>query len=293
MTLLITDLDNTLYDWVTYFASSFRAMVKDLAKVLDIDEETLLDEFKVVHQHHGSSEHPFAIFELPSVQHAFPGASRQDLLHELESAITAFRKAREKHLALYAGVATTLASLRDKGVIIVAHTEAVAVHAYYRLLRLDIVDCYRRIYALDGNLEPHPNPARAVELTPPLGLIRVIPRSERKPNPELLRDICRRESVEVEDAFYVGDSLTRDVSMAKTAGVTAIWAKYGTRYDANLWDSLVRVTHWTAEDVAREASLRENMETILPDYTIESFAELLDIVQADVNNEHVVERSHQ
>jgi hypothetical protein len=35
------------------------------------------------------------------------------------------------------------------------------------------------------------------------------------------------------------------------------------------------------------------METILPDYTIESFAELLDIVQADVNDEHVVERSHQ
>lgn len=278
MRLLITDLDNTLYDWVTYFASSFGAMVKALANVLAVDEELLLDEFKAVHQRHGSSEHPFAIFELPSVQRRFPNATRAELLQELQSPIEAFRAAREKHLVLYPGVANTLETLRDEGVIIVAHTEAVAVHACYRLTRLNVVSCFRHIYALDGKLEPHPNPERGAELTPPPDLIRVIPRSERKPNPELLRDICSREGVRVQDTFYVGDSLTRDVSMAKTAGVTAIWAKYGTRYDARLWDSLVRVTHWTAADVAREANLSESHQSILPDYTIESFAELVGLV---------------
>jgi len=293
MKLLITDLDNTLYDWVTYFAKSFNAMVKDLALQLSVSEEKLLEEFKTVHQRYGNSEHPFAMFELPSVQSAFPNASRGELLLKLESPLSAFKRAREEHLRLYEGVAETLERLKNEGLIIVAHTEAVAVHAYYRLLRLNVLSCFRHIYALEGNVEPHPDPARGAELMPPPDLIREIPRSERKPNPELLRDICNREGVSVEDTFYVGDSLTRDVSMAKTAGVTAIWAKYGTRYDPRLWDSLVRVTHWTEDDVAREASLRENMETILPDYTIESFAELLDIVQADVNDEHVVERSHQ
>ena len=32
--LLITDLDNTIYDWVTYFAQSFYDMVDEAAKLL-------------------------------------------------------------------------------------------------------------------------------------------------------------------------------------------------------------------------------------------------------------------
>ena len=68
MRLLITDLDNTLYDWVTYFANSFLAMVKGLATTLDVAEETLLDEFKAVHRHYGNSEHLLKILDLPSVR---------------------------------------------------------------------------------------------------------------------------------------------------------------------------------------------------------------------------------
>jgi FMN phosphatase YigB (HAD superfamily) len=32
--LLITDLDNTLYDWVTFFTASFRSMVTELTSML-------------------------------------------------------------------------------------------------------------------------------------------------------------------------------------------------------------------------------------------------------------------
>jgi FMN phosphatase YigB (HAD superfamily) len=279
MKLLITDLDNTLYDWVTYFANSFSAMVKDLAVTLDVEEETLLDEFKAVHQHYGNSEHPFAMFELPSVRRRFPNSSRGDLLYELESPLAAFRASREKHLRLYEGVHDTLKAIEKEGTIIVAHTEAVAIHAYYRLMRLDILKFFKHIYALEGFVEPHPNPSRAVELTPPPGLIKNIQRSERKPNPELLQDICRREGIRVSDACYVGDSLSRDVSMAKTAGVTSVWARYGTRYEPSLWGILVRVTHWTDADVAREAALRNLYSDIQPDYTIERFTDLLDVLR--------------
>lgn len=278
MKLLITDLDNTLYDWVTYFANSFSAMVKDLAVTLDIEEEMLLDEFKVVHQHYGNSEHPFAMFELPSVRRKFPDSSREELLYDLKSPLAAFRANREKHLRLYEGVHDTLKTLAGEGTVIVAHTEAVAIHAYYRLMRLDILKYFKHIYALEGFLEPHPNPSRAAELLPPPGLIEIIPRNERKPNPELLQDICRREGIRLSDACYVGDSLSRDVSMAKSAGVTAVWARYGTRYERSLWDILVRVTHWTDEDVAREAELSNLYSDIQPDYTIGEFADLLEVL---------------
>lgn len=278
MKLLITDLDNTLYDWVTYFANSFRAMVEDLVVTLDVNEEQLLDEFKAVHQQYGSSEHPFAVFELPSVRRRFPDSSRQDLLKELESSLVAFSTARQKTLRLYPGVHDTLQAFRDEGIIIVAHTEAVAIHAYYRLMKLDILRYFKHIYALAGFVDEHPDPKRAAELAPPPGLVKIISKNERKPNPELLKDICHREGVAPSDACYAGDSLTRDVGMAKAAGVTAVWARYGIRYERDLWDSLVRVTHWSAEDVARDEELRQRCSEIQPDYTIDSFADLLYVI---------------
>jgi FMN phosphatase YigB (HAD superfamily) len=37
--LLVTDLDNTLYDWVTFFAQSFDAMVAKLIEMTGIDRK--------------------------------------------------------------------------------------------------------------------------------------------------------------------------------------------------------------------------------------------------------------
>ena len=41
--LLVTDLDNTLYDWVGFFAKAFRAMVEVAVPILGVDREALLD----------------------------------------------------------------------------------------------------------------------------------------------------------------------------------------------------------------------------------------------------------
>ncbi len=73
--------------------------------------------------------------------------------------------------------------------------------------------------------------------------------------------------------------------MAKTAGVTAVWARYETGYERSLWDILVRVTHWTDEDVAREAELRNLYSDIQPDYTIDRFVDLLDVLGLRANYE--------
>lgn len=73
---------------------------------------------------------------------------------------------------------------------------------------------------------------------------------------------------------YVGDSLTKDVGMAVSAGVMSVWARYGTTYDRALWELLVRVTHWTAEDAVRESQLRR-LSVGSPDVIIDSFSEVL------------------
>ncbi len=278
MPLLITDLDNTLYDWVSYYARAFRAMVEKLAEALDVEEETLLDEFKAIHQHYGNSEHPFAALELPSVEARFGALSRTQRMRALDGPLGAFRAAREQYLELYPSVRETLGRLHRHGVVIVGHTEATAEQAFFRLRKLGIVGLFRHLYALDGSLKDHPDPARRADLRPPSGLVTSIPRQERKPNPELLRDICRKEGVALGEAYYVGDSLTRDMSMARRAGVAALWARYGTRYDPHLWNILVRITHWTDEDVRREAQLKKRYHDVQPDYVLDRFADILDIV---------------
>ena len=76
MKLLVTDLDNTIYDWVTFYAKSFDAMVNELSLFLNLDKLLLLNEFKGIHQKYQNTEQPFAILELPSILDYFRGASQ-------------------------------------------------------------------------------------------------------------------------------------------------------------------------------------------------------------------------
>ena len=276
--MLITDLDNTLYDWVSFFSRSFSALVQELSLLLHVDEERLLDEFKAIHQKYGNTEQPFAMLELPSVQNRFGNMDRGDLIKELERPAYAFNKTRKKHLKLYDSVNSTLTDLTQDGVRIVGYTEAIMENAFYRLYKLGIVNKFTRIYTLEGNYLGHPDPERTAFLSPPKELIRIVPRIERKPNPELLLDICRSEGIEPDHTWYIGDSLVRDISMARSAGIKSIWAKYGTEYDPSLWSILVRVTHWTKEDVSREAELKKRFDKISPDYTINMFGQVIDII---------------
>jgi len=283
--LLITDLDNTLYDWVTYFARSLRAMVDELALLLDVNKEQLLDEIQANNRQLGTVEQPFSVFELPSVRKKFGAATPQELKAALDSALHAFNSERRRSLYLYAGVSETLERISEAGVVVVGHTEASLANAYYRLLRLGVVPFVRRLYVLESPPVLHPEPVRQAELQPPPGLVVEVPRAERKPNPVLLLDICRREGVDPNDSIYVGDSRTKDMFMARQAGVTAAWAKYGTVYDSEDWATVVRITNWTADDVIAEAELRDAASGTSPDLVLGSFQELLPVFGLEESRE--------
>jgi FMN phosphatase YigB (HAD superfamily) len=277
--LLITDLDNTLYDWVTFFARSFRALSGRAAELLQVQESQLLDEFRTFNQAAGTVEHPFALLDLPIVQERFAGVSRSGLRDALAGAFEAFVAERSATLALYPGVRETLTNLREAGIRIVAHTEASEANAYYRLQLLGVAALIDRVYVLESRPVDHPDAARQEELRPPPDRVVTIPRYQRKPNPAVLLGICQREAADVSETAYVGDSLSRDIYMASTAGMTSVWARYGTVYDPSDWETIVRVTHWTKADVARDADLRAESSHVRPDFVIESFSEIEQILQ--------------
>lgn len=250
--LLITDLDNTLYDWVTYFATSMYSMIRAAAPMLDVSEDVLVEDLRSVHCRQRNTDHPFALLETDAVERAFPRLSRSERAVRLERAFGAFNDARARSLVLYPKVRETLAAIRRSGAIVVAHTDAHAINAAFRLKWLGIDRLFDAIYAPAGSLPPHPDVRRNRTLDDVVAKVRPLAPTERKPRPETVLRICNEWGVLPSEALYVGDSLIRDVGMAKAAGTVTAWARYGTRYDLALLEQIRRVTHWTREEVGRE-----------------------------------------
>ncbi|MCX6578961.1 MAG: HAD family hydrolase [Candidatus Aminicenantes bacterium] len=274
--LLIIDLDNTLYDWISFFVPAFYRMIDVAVEILQVDRETLLTDIQKVHQKYGNSEHPFALLETGAAINRFPGKNRAELAKILDPAFHAFNKKRKELLRLFPGVFETLKFINESGCTVVAHTEADVLNSLFRINALGIRQFLSYLYAprSEGLGHPEGKVLYADELKN--GFLRLLPREHRKPSPKVLEDIFVEYSLSPMNVLYVGDSITKDISMAKRAGAHAAWARYGTLYDKTLWEKLVRVTHWTAEDVARESQLRNEAEGVLPDVNLESFTELTD-----------------
>ncbi len=274
LTVLITDLDNTLYDWVDIWYKSFRAMLDRLVRDSQISEKVLIPEFKKIHERHRTSEYAFSIEELPSLQEKYPG---QNLSERFDGAIQAFRTARKAALRLYPGVMETLTSLRDKGCLLIGYTESLKFYTNYRVRNLQLDGLLHYLYSppdheLPGHV-PRLHPREHYELKSTIH--KALARGAMKPNPEILLDIVAEVGAEVQECVYVGDSLMKDVFMAQRAGVTDVWAKYGVAQSRAEYELLRRVTHWTDEDVSKERKLTP--EHINPTYILhQSFGELAD-----------------
>lgn len=282
---LICDLDNTLYDWFSYFVPSFYAMLEEVVEILDCDREVLLDDFRKVHQTYHDSEHPFSLLETETVKSLLAHLPRSERLKILDPAFHAFNSSRKKTLTLNHAVRSTLDLLSSSGITLIAHTESKYFAVVDRLNRLDLLRYFERVYCRERAKSSHPNPTNENTWWEDVGNNKITELShhQRKPDPKVLLEICKREGAETSKTAYVGDSVALDVLMAKRAGVFAIWAAYGAEHDPVDYERLVRISHWTAEDVAREKKLKLEASGVAPEYTCtKSFHEVLDALQLPV-----------
>ncbi|MCR9280328.1 MAG: HAD hydrolase-like protein [Rhodobacteraceae bacterium] len=277
--LLICDLDNTLYNWVEYFVPSFYAMVDEVVRITGCDREVLLDDFRTVHQKYHDTEHPFSLLETATIGSLYPGKSRSDLAKILDSALHAFNSTRKRTLVLYPTVRQAIEDLKSLDVRIIAHTEGKVYSVMDRLDKLNLLNFFSSIYCRERSDSPHVSAETGQRWLGRFPMERVfeLKSHQRKPNADVLLEICRRERVSPLDSVYVGDSLSRDILMANLAGVFTAWAKYGTEIDRSTYEALVRISHWTKEDVDRELDLKEQAKNAAPNVTLEfEFEEILD-----------------
>lgn len=273
--LLVTDLDNTLYDWVTFFVRAFYEMVDVAVDILEVPRDALLDDLREVHRRRHNTEHPFALLETEAVEKKMPRLSRAERAERLDRAFHAFNLARDRTLNLYPGVLETLRTLHTRGVLIVGHTEATVPNAQFRLSKLGIAPYIGRLYALEHTGEGHPTPDRQEQLDK-VPSVRHLRQDERKPDKAVLLDVCKDTGISPFQTVYVGDSVARDIGMAKSAGVWAAWARYGTDHDPAVWQALVRVTHWNQEDVRRAREAKELYGHAQPDVVLDRYSDLLE-----------------
>ena len=275
--LLVTDLDNTLYDWVTYFTLSVFEMLSVAADILKISEVDLSQDIKKVHQKHHNTEHPFALLETDAVALAFPDLTRKQRAERMDAAFYAFNKSRKQTLRLYPGVREALETIQEQGSYIVGHTEATVPNALFRIRNLDIENIITSLYATEPTGDGHTDEERSVEFLSTQINLKYLAKEERKPDPRILLDICNDVGVSPSQTLYVGDSISRDVGMAKESGAWAALAEFGTKYDRHLWDQLVTITHWTTEDIERARNAQKKFGHAKPDVILrDSYAEVLD-----------------
>jgi phosphoglycolate phosphatase len=264
--LVVTDLDNTLYDWVEWFCRGLTRMSTSAAAILGIEHETFLEELRAAHVSRGTVEDADAMFDLPSVRAAFD--TRQAAAEALAVPLRHRRDAQQARPRMYPGVVATLRTLRQAGVKVVAHTEAPARAALDRLARLGLDAELDALYARVMT------PGLSAADRPPL---RQIDPEHRKPEPAAVLEICEAEGVEPAATVYVGDNLARDVWMAREAGAIAVWAQYGATHDETAWGDLKRVSHWRQGDVERFERHEIDVLRAAAFATLrESFAELLE-----------------
>lgn len=281
--ILITDLDNTLWDWFEAWYQSFSALLKGLHETTGIDQTLLEDQIRCVHQQRGTTEYSNLIREVPALVDFAKGRDPFDVFDE---ALHAQSSARRRATRLYPGVFDVLEVLKARGVRIVAYTESGAYWTEWRIQHTGLDGIIDVLYSSpDHDLAAGLTPAdlRTGRYQGTYGLTstahRQVPLGVLKPNVHVLSTILREQGCALSQASYLGDSLMKDIAMAQAAGVPDIHAAYGQVQHRHEYDLLRRVTHWTEADVEKERKLAQPQNDVIPTATChEGISELLPIM---------------
>jgi phosphoglycolate phosphatase len=282
--LVVTDLDNTIYNWVDFYVPSFLAMIQELSKLTGISQAELKASFKRIHEKYRTTEYTFAIQQLDVLQEINSGLDVKQILRKYEPAIRAFRKTRKKTLRLYEGVKETLTEIHNQGKKIAGRTDALMFHAIMRLKQLGIEDLYDGIFAPpDHGFPPGTTPEDVRFYNNSMSYETKIPirvelnPSIRKPDPRALLIVLDHFNAKPEETVYIGDSLLRDALLAQKCGIHDVYAEYGQKYDPKHYEELLKITYWPEEEIEKEGS--PSITEVKPTFVLSCFSELSHIIR--------------
>ncbi len=295
--LIVTDIDNTVFDWVTYYVRSFEALLKKVESITGIPYERLASEAREVFTRHGSIEYPFLIQELPSIDQHYGNDIDRMLAEAVDPGRKTFLKTAESWLVPYKGVRETLEEMRRRlpEVPIVALTDAPRYVAMWKLNKLGLLPHFSAVYGLADPRIPTCERNGRVKVDPEIllkhlqqsnfgfkGRIRILPDEYEKPGTRGLKTVLMDYNLDEDPAhrgsvLWVGDNLRKDVGLGQRLGVRTAWARYGVLSDENLYRLLHEFS--PVANVHKNASFAAGApDAPQPTHTLGEFADLLNFL---------------
>lgn len=279
--VLVTDLDNTLWDWFAAWVASFSGMLDVLIEDSGVPRDVLEREIHTLHRQYGTTEYSNLLSEIPSLIDAAGG---REPWRAFPRAVEVLRREREARTNLYPGVREALARAKAAGIAVVAYTESLAYWTTWRIKKTDLDGMIDVLYSAPDHDLPRGKSFSDMRSRPDSHYrltrtrLQHVPRGVLKPNADVLRAILADLDLSASEAVYIGDSLMKDIAMAQAAGVTDVHASYGQAQHEPGYDLLRRVSHWSEGDIARERALATTSQ-VAPTYVCHTrFDEVLPVL---------------
>jgi FMN phosphatase YigB (HAD superfamily) len=278
---VITDMDGTLYSWVDYIVPALEAMVDSLEHTTGMPRIRIVQSLKEVYEKHGTNEYAFAIQESQIfAEFNYDFDSFNALV--IWPARRAFSDMRRRYLKPYRGVLEGLAELKERGLSIVALTDAPRGPAERRLKQLELDRHFDALYTLEGFPVPDlvdegvKEREKAGYYRSAVPRVVELPTTHEKPSPLGIERILSDFGLEKDEVLMVGDNVKKDMAAAQAAGVLGVWAEYGTYISS---EYRVRLNTISARAVTRKNVSDEADERLVePEHAVSNFRRILDII---------------
>jgi phosphoglycolate phosphatase len=287
--LVVTDMDNTLYSWIDYVVPAVEAMVDAVVRATSLPRVRVVQSLKAVYTKYESNEYPFALQE-SSLFQEFPDFGSFDKL-VIDPARSAFSEARRKYLKPYKGVMETLTALKERRIPVVALTDAPRNPAEQRVRRLGFDVLLTSMYTMPGFTFPE-GPDGAALVAPdilqkqekgaykPACPVVELPRDHEKPNPAGLKKILQTYGMQPHEVLVIGDSVKKDIAIAKELGCHDAWAEYGTYVSTEYRERLDIVSSNAITRRHAASVFEQGAQQVKPTRSLSNYGQLLDIIDA-------------
>ncbi len=193
---VIFDLDNTLVDFMAMKEAAVTSAVKAMIDAgLKIRPQAAKDKIYAIYQEEGIEDQ--RVFD----KFLFQLLGRID--YRIHAAgIIGYRRAREAALVLYPHVQLTMIELIKRGLKLAVVSDAPRLQAWLRLCQLNLQNIFDAVITFEDT-------------------------RRRKPDPRPFRLALRRLKVKPAEAVMIGDWAERDITGARSLGMTTVFARYG------------------------------------------------------------------
>jgi len=155
----------------------------------------------------------------------------------VSEAVIKYRQIKTHQFTLYPGVRETLLKIREKGIKIVALTDAPILQAYIRMSEVQIRHFFDKV---------------AVAKSP----------AYRKPDDRLAKKVLKELGIDAAETLIIGDMPERDIALGKKIGAVTVFAVYGYWPGEGIVNREVDVDKVALDADYRIEDIRELLEVI-------------------------------